>query len=123
LIKSGSVSLGNILSDAEAGLTLRAGLNSPHPWNLEKQNHLGVYASFGAREDIVLHNLFLDGNTFRASPRVKRIPFVWQKELAAGISMGSISLEYLLITRSQEFTTGRPYHPYGTISLTRRGAF
>jgi hypothetical protein len=123
LIKAGSVSLGNILSDAEAGLTLRAGLNSPHPWNLEKQNHLGVYASFGAREDIVLHNLFLDGNTFRASPRVKRIPFVWQKELAAGISMGSISLEYLLITRSQEFTTGRPYHPYGTISLTRRGAF
>ena len=123
LIKSGSVSLGNILSDAEAGLTLRAGLNSPHPWNLEKQNHLGVYASFGAREDIVLHNLFLDGNTFRASPRVKRIPFVWQKELAAGISMGSISLDYLLTVRSQEFTTGRPYHPYGTISLTRRGAF
>jgi hypothetical protein len=123
LIKSGSVSLGNILSDAEAGLTLRAGLNSPHPWNLEKQNHPGVYASFGAREDIVLHNLFLDGNTFRASPRVKRIPFVWQKELAAGISMGSISLDYLLTVRSQEFTTGRPYHPYGTISLTRRGAF
>lgn len=123
LIKSGSVSLGNILSDAEAGLTLRAGLNSPHPWNLEKQNHLGVYASFGAREDIVLHNLFLDGNTFRASPRVKRIPFVWQKELAAGISMGSISLDYLLTVRSQEFTTGRPYHQYGTVSLTRRGAF
>jgi hypothetical protein len=123
LIKSGSLSLGNILSDAEAGLTLRAGLNPPHPWNLEKQNHLGVYASFGAREDIVLHNLFLDGNTFRASPRVTRIPFVWQKELAAGISMGSISLDYLLTVRSQEFTTGRPYHPYGTISLARRGAF
>jgi lipid A 3-O-deacylase len=123
LIKSGSVSLGNILSDAEAGLTLRAGLNPPHPWNLEKQNHLGVYASFGAREDIVLHNLFLDGNTFRASPRVERIPFVWQKELAAGIAMGSISLDGRLITRSQEFTTGRTYAPYGTISVTRRGAF
>jgi lipid A 3-O-deacylase len=123
LIKSGSLSLGNILSDAEAGLTLRAGWNPPHPWNLENQNHSGVYASFGAREDIVLHNLFLDGNTFRASPRVKRIPFVWQKELAAGISMGSISLDYLLTVRSQEFTTGRWYHPYGTVSLTRHGAF
>jgi len=123
VIKSGSASLGNILSDVEGGLTLRAGLNAEHPWNLEPHHRLGAYASFGAREDIVLHNLFLDGNTFRASPRVKRIPFVWQKELAAGISMGSISLDYLLTVRSQEFTTGRRYHPYGTVSLTRHGAF
>jgi hypothetical protein len=123
LIKSGSISLGNVLSDAEGGLTLRAGLNSPHPWNLEKQNHPGVYASFGLREDIVLHSLFLDGNTFRGGPRVKRIPFVWQKEIGGGISMGSTSLDGRLITRSQEFTTGRRYAPYGTISFTRRGAF
>jgi hypothetical protein len=123
LIKSGSISLGNILSDAEGGLTLRAGLNAPHPWNLEKKNHPGAYASFGVREDIVLHSLFLDGNTFRAGPRVKRIPFVWQKEIGAGISMSSISLDLRLITRSQEYTTGRRYAPYGTISLTRRGTF
>jgi hypothetical protein len=123
LIKSGSISLGNILSDAEGGLTLRAGLNAPHPWNLGKQNHPGVYTSFGLREDIVLHSLFLDGNTFREGPRVKRIPFVWQKEIGAGISMSSISLDLRLITRSQEYTTGRRYAPYGTISLTRRGAF
>jgi hypothetical protein len=25
--------------------------------------------------------------------------------------------------RSREFSTGRRYHPYGTISLTRRGLF
>jgi hypothetical protein len=102
---------------------LRAGLNAPHPWNLEKQNHPGMYASFGLREDIVLHSLFLDGNTFRGGPRVKRIPFVWQKEIGAGISMSSISLDLRLITRSQEYTTGRSYLPYGTISITRRGAF
>ena len=123
LIKSGSISLGNILSDAEGGLTLRAGLNAPHPWNLGKQNHPGAYASFGVREDIVLHSLFLDGNTFRRGPRVKRIPFVWQKEIGAGISMGSMSLDGRLITRSKEFTTGRRYTPYGTIAVTRRGAF
>jgi lipid A 3-O-deacylase len=123
LIKSGSISLGNILLDAEGGLTLRAGLNAPHPWNLGKQNHPGVYASFGVREDVVLHSLFLDGNTFRGGPRVKRIPFVWQKEIGAGISMGSTSLDGRLITRSQEYTTGRRYAPYGTISMTRRGAF
>jgi hypothetical protein len=123
LIRSGSVSLGNILTDVEGGLTLRAGLNSQHPWNLEKQKHPGVYASFGLREDIVLHSLFLDGNTYRSGPHVERIPFVWQKEIGTGISMGSTSLDGRLITRSQEFTTGRRYTPYGTISVTRRGAF
>jgi len=123
LIRWGSASLGNILTDLEGGLTLRAGFNAEHPWNFEKHRRLGVYASFGAREDLVLHNFSLDGNTFRAGPRVERIPYVWQKEVAAGISMGSISLDYLLTTRSQEFTTGRRYHPYGTVSLTRRGAF
>ena len=123
LIKSGSISLGNILSDVEGGLTLRAGFNAPHPWSLRKQNHPGLYASFGLREDIVLHNLFLDGNTFRRGPRVMRLPFVWQKEIGAGISMGSTSLDAQLITRSQEYTTGRRYAPYGTIAMTRRGAF
>lgn len=123
VIRSGSVSLGNILSDAEGGVTLRAGFNPQHPWQLEKHHRLGGYASFGARGDVVLHNLFLDGNTFRGGPRVERIPFVWQKELAAGISMGSISLDYRKTVRSKEFTTGRRYHLYGTISLTRHGAF
>ncbi|HMG12955.1 MAG TPA: lipid A deacylase LpxR family protein [Gemmatimonadaceae bacterium] len=123
LIKSGSASLGNILTDVEGGLTLRGGLNAPHPWEFNRHRGIGAYASFGVREDVVLHNLFLDGNTFRAGPHVKRVPFVWQKEIGAGLSMGSISLEYQLITRSQEFTTGRRYHPYGTVSLTRRGAF
>lgn len=123
MIRYGSASLGNILTDAEAGVTLRAGVNAEHPWNLDKSRGLGGYASFGVREDIVLHSLFLDGNTFRSGPRVERIPFVWQKELGAGISMGSISLDCRLIVRSQEFTTGRAYHQYGTVALTRRGAF
>jgi hypothetical protein len=123
LIGSGNASLGNILTDLEGGVTLRAGLNAQHPWNLEKHRRIGAYASFGVREDVVLHSFFLDGNTLRESPRVNRIPFVWQTELGTGISIGSISLDYQLITRSQEFTTGRMHHPYATLSLTRRGAF
>lgn len=122
VITSGSASLGNILSDVEAGVTLRAGFNS-HPWNFGKTRRVGAYISLGARENLVLRNLFLDGNTFRGGPRVKRIPFVWQQELASGISVGSISLAYQRIVRDKEFTTGRPSHAYGTISLTRHGAF
>ena len=109
-------------SDFEGGLTVRAGLNS-HPWSFERDRRFGAYVSFGVREDFVLRNLFLDGNTFRGGPRVKRVPFVWQHELAGGISVGSTSLAYQRIVRGQEFTTGRSSHPYGTISVTRHGAF
>ena len=122
LITSGSMSLGNILSDVEGGLTVRAGLNS-HPWKFERERRFGGYVSLGVREDFVLHNLFLDGNTFRGGPRVKRVPFVWQHELAGGISISSTSLDYRRTVRSQEFTAGRPYLPYGTVSVTRHGAF
>jgi len=123
LINSESASVGNILTDLEGGVTLRADLNADHPWMLEKRRGLGMHASFGARGDIVLRSLFLDGNTFRTSPRVKRVPFIWQKEIGVGISLWSISLDYQITTRSKEFTTGRRYHPYGTVSLTRRGQF
>jgi hypothetical protein len=107
----------------EGGETLRAGLNAEHPWKFENHGRIGAYVSLGAREDVVLHSLFLDGNTFRESPGVERIPYVWQKELGAGISMGSIAVDYQSIMRSQEFTTGRRYHSYATLSLTRHGAF
>lgn len=123
LIKSGSASVGNILTDLEAGLSLRAGMNSEHPWMLEKHRGIGVHALFGVRGDLVLRNLFLDGNTFRSGPRVQHVPFVWQKEMGVGISIGSISLDYQQSVRSDEFTTGRRYHPYGTVSFTRRGQF
>lgn len=123
LIGSGSASVGNILTDLEAGLKLVAGLNAAHPWLLENNAGVGMHASFGVRQDLVLRNLFLDGNTFRSGPHVKRVPFVWQKELGAGISFGSISLDYQKIVRSREFTTGRRYEPYGTIAVTRRGLF
>ena len=123
LIGSGSASVGNILTDLEAGLKLVAGLNDRHPWMLAKKGGFGVHASFGARQDLVVRNLFLDGNTFRSGPRVKRIPFVWQKDLGAGVSFGSICLDYQKVVRSREFTTGRRHQPFGTIAVTRRGQF
>lgn len=123
LIRSGSASIGNILTDIEAGLTLRGGINDVHPWMLDKPHGIGVHASVGVRGDLVLRNIFLDGNTFRSSPRVTRIPFVRQKETAAGISFGAISLDYKMVVRGKEFSSGRKYAPYGILSLARRGQF
>ena len=123
LVTEGRVTVGNILTDIEAGATGRAGFNANHPWALNPSNGLGLHASFGMRQDLVLRNLFLDGNTFRSGPRVRRIPLVWQKEIGFGVNAKSILLEYRKTVRSKEFTTGRRYEPYGTVSLTRLGLF
>jgi lipid A 3-O-deacylase len=123
LITAASTTVGNILTDVEAGATVRAGFNADHPWVLNSSRGFGVQASFGIRQDLVLRNLFLDGNTFRSGPRVHRTPLVWQKEIGFGIKAGTLLLEYRKTVRSREFSTGRRYHPYGTISLTRRGLF
>jgi len=87
MITYGSASLGNILTDAEAGITLRAGLNGEHPWNFDRARRLGGYASFGVREDIVLHSCFWMGtlsvrdrasNGFHSSGRRSSVPvFQW----------------------------------------------
>jgi hypothetical protein len=105
-------------------MTVRAGMNAPHPFGYG-DSHLppGIYLSFGVQGEAIAHNLFLDGNTFEHGPRVKRTPFVWQKEGAIGFSYGTISLDYRGVVRSREFTGGRRYHPYGTLAFTRRGVF
>jgi len=123
LITEGAATLGNILTDVEAGATVRAGFNADHPWVLSPSRDFGLQASFGMRQDLVLRNLFLDGNTFRSGPRVQRIPWVWQKEIGFGVKAGTVLLEYRKTVRSKEFSAGRRYHPYGTIALTRRGVF
>lgn len=123
LITVGSATVGNVLTDVEAGATIRVGYNADHPWVLNPSKGFGLYASLGVRQDLILRNLFLDGNTFRSGPRVHRNPWVWQKDIGFGLKAGSVLLEYRKTVRSKEFTTGRRYHPYGTISLTRRGMF
>ncbi|MFL5559127.1 MAG: lipid A deacylase LpxR family protein [Gemmatimonadaceae bacterium] len=124
LLTTTTASLGNILTDVEGGLTIRAGVNAPNPWNFESDRHpFGLYASFGAREDLVVHSIFLDGNTFRRGPRVDRVSFVFQREWSMGTVLGRTSLEYRSIVRGREFTSRPRSHPYGTVLLTRRGAF
>ena len=123
LITEARTSLGNILTDVEAGATVRGGFNTDHPWVLNPSRGFGLHASFGIRQDLVLRNLFLDGNTFRSGPRVQRTPWVWQREISFGVKAKTVLLEYRKTVRSKEFTTGRRYQPYGTISITRRGLF
>jgi lipid A 3-O-deacylase len=86
------VSLGNILTQASVGFTVRS-------------DGLSWYVFFGAEGQGVLCNIFLDGNTFRNSHSVDKKPFVGDIQGGIAVVMGRARLAYTHILRTKEFNT------------------
>ena len=146
LIPEWRVSAGNVLTGASVKTTARIGYNVPAPWSVvtSRAKTFGAYAFAGAREDLVLHNIFLDGNTSRHNSPVKRVPWVWQQETGFGFKAGFFTAEYRLARREREYRVARvpefdiavsnqpvpagvpivpiidvpSSHPFGTLSVT-----
>jgi hypothetical protein len=117
-----SVAAGNLRTDAEAGVHARVGRALPHPWRRAAPTaadpRLSVYAMVGARADWVLHDLFLDGNTFHQSVRADRTPLVGQLEGGFGLRWKRFGAEYRVTTRSRDYRTQFASHTWSTIDLT-----
>ncbi|HEX8359880.1 MAG TPA: lipid A-modifier LpxR family protein, partial [Longimicrobium sp.] len=77
-----------------------------------------IYAVAAARADLVLRDLFLDGNTFHDGPRVDRTPTVGQVEIGGGVRLGPVGLEYRAITRTRSYRTEPSGHQYGSFEVT-----
>lgn len=127
--------LGNIKTGAAAGVTLRFGGNlsqdfgtsygtfdPPHKptsgfmWSL--------YAGTEARA--VAHDIFLDGNTFKGEPNVKRKPLVMESRAGVMIHVpkydpwGTPGFRFDLshVQRSREFVTQDKADRYGSVKIT-----
>ncbi len=142
-----TLAAGNVRDAATAGLGIRLGYHVPHPWldSGEQSSWWSIYLSGKAREDLVLHNIFLDGNTFDSHSQVKRNPFVNQRETGAGLRIGLVTAEYRAVIRQREYTSRErgdlacpigydacvppspiripASHPYGTLSVSLAKAF
>jgi hypothetical protein len=113
--------LGNIFSGASLGSTARFGFNVPNDFELHSDPQtlpLGLYAFAGAEGRWVAHNLFLDGNTFRESHSVDRIPFVWDFRAGAGIVAGPLEFMASYVLRSPEFFGQHSYDQFGSATVT-----
>ena len=119
LIPEWRVSAGNVLTGASAKVSGRLGYRVPAPWSTGTQarSRFGAYVFVAEREDLVLHNIFLDGNTFRHNSPVKRAPWVWQHETGAAFKAGFITAEYRLAKREREYRVQR----VPDVVYTRRG--
>jgi hypothetical protein len=61
-----------------------------------------------------------DGNTFRDSPRLEKIPLVGQHRYGATLSYGDIALDFRIVNRSRAYRTEPEGHSFTSLSLTYR---
>jgi lipid A 3-O-deacylase len=134
------VSLGNVQTYANAGGTLRVGLNLPSDFGVQLarpgsvggtptddldprvalDRNLSVFLLGAADGRAVARDIFLDGNTFRASRSVNKEPFVADLTAGIGVIAGPWQLTYTQVWRTREFETQRGrYNRFGSVTLSR----
>jgi len=140
LVPHAGVSLGNVQTYANAGGTVRLGVNLPSDFGVQLARPGSVGGSptddldprvaldrnfsvflFGAADGrAVAHDIFLDGNTFRSSRSVDKKPFVADLSTGVGLIAGRWQLTYTQVWRTPEFKTesGR-YNNFGSLTLSR----
>ncbi|HEV2549107.1 MAG TPA: lipid A deacylase LpxR family protein [Stellaceae bacterium] len=135
-----SLRVGNVYDYAAVGGLLRFGRNlrvdygPPHidlntgadytnSDRLTPGTDWGFYFFFGGEARAVAHNIFLDGNDFKSSAHVDKIPAVGDLELGAAVVHRHFRLAYTYIYRSPEFIHQNAPDHYGALSLSFRLPF
>lgn len=135
LIGHAGGSLGNVATYLNAGAEYRVGYNLPQDFGTSAlriggdnstpsqvdprlHNEWGVHAFASMDSRWVLHDIFLDGNSFRDSPSVDKKPlvsdFVWG--IAATYDRWKLSLAHYY--RTEEFKGQGGGHKFGSIALS-----
>jgi len=130
--------LGNVLTQANAGFETRLGLNLPRDFGtsliepgggvsapadpddprLRRETVWGLHLFAGAEGRAVARNIFLDGNTWERSPSVTKRNAVADLYAGVGLMIGSAKLTYTHVYRTEEFDGQRSPQMFGSVSLS-----
>jgi len=130
--------LGNALIYCNLGLGFRFGWNLPNDFgrfpirtissfngaftsgNSESSENspLGIQMIFSGEGRGVLHNIFLDGNTFTDSPSVNKKPVVGDFMAGINLSKGRAQLCVAFVFRSKEYETQTQAQKFGSINFS-----
>ncbi|MBL9200176.1 MAG: lipid A deacylase LpxR family protein [Opitutaceae bacterium] len=140
LVPHAGVSLGNVQTYANAGGTVRFGLNLPSDFGVQLarpgsvggtpaddldprvalDRNFSVFAFGAADGRAVARDIFLDGNTFRSSRSVNKEAFVGDLSAGFGLIAGPWQLTYTQVWRTREFKAQRGYYNnFGSVSVSR----
>ena len=117
------VALGNIRTKVVGGATWRFGKDLSHPWHPPAWRGRAAsewWLSAGARAEYVARDMSLDGTLVNPTRRVERVPGVSEYELAAGLRVRGVTLEYRAVTRSREYRSGPGHHTYSSMIVSLR---
>jgi hypothetical protein len=140
LVPHAGATLGNVQTYANAGGTVRFGLNLPSDFGVQLarpgsvggtptddldprvalDRNFSVFAFGAADGRAVARDIFLDGNTFRSSRSVNKEPFVADLSVGIGLIAGRWQFTYTQVWRTREFTTERGnYNNFGSLTFSR----
>jgi hypothetical protein len=127
------VSLGNVMTLANAGATVRLGqdldvdFGPPHVRPtlsglaaVAGGTEFAWYIFAGAEGRLVARNIFLDGNTFASSHSVDKKPFVADIQTGFAIVFNDVRLAFTHVFRTREFDGQRRADRYGAASVSAR---
>lgn len=138
-ISSIGAAAGNAFTHVSAGFEVRAGWNLPADFgsslirpggetnapadradpryqNKFKSFSFHLFAAVSGRA--VLHNIFLDGNTFSDSHSVSKETFVGDFVLGASVSYRRLKIAYSHVLRTKEFKRQPDSQKFGSISIS-----
>ena len=133
IIPHAGVSLGNVMTLVNAGATVRFGqdlavdFGPPHVRPtlsglaaVRERTDFAWYVFAGAEGRFVVHNIFLDGNTFADSHSVDKKPFVADIQLGVAVVINDIRFAFTHVFRTREFDGQRRADRYGAASVSAR---
>lgn len=135
IVPHATAQLGNIKTAASVGGTVRVGNNPTNDFGPiygtfalphKKAERLSWSLFAGAEGRLVVRDIFLDGNTFKNSPNVRRNPLVMESR--AGISfhipmpqnwgISGLRIDVSHVLRTREFSTQDKSDRYGSFQMT-----
>lgn len=125
-------SVGNIFTYANGGGFARLGYNLPDDFGVQRMeptarvmkkgagwlNWVGIYGYIDWDNRWVIHNITLDGNTFKESMSVDKEPYVMDTEYGVNVTIWRISFTYGANYRTKEFEGQPESETYGTAVIS-----
>ena len=122
---------GNVFDYLNGGAVARLGFNLPHDngppqigparigsYAFEPQGGFGAYLLAGLEGRLVGRNIFLDGNSFHASPSVARNVAVGDVSLGGAVAFEDFRIAFVHVLRSREYAGQKDFDQFGTLSLS-----
>lgn len=133
------VSLGNVQTFANAGVTARLGFNLPSDFGTElisggavtnsplddrdprvaARRRASLFVFGGVDGRAVGRDIFLDGNTWKDSPSVDKERLVGDSYWGVGLILAQWQFTYTYVVRSKEFKAQREVNQFGSVAISR----